>query len=237
MAESSVGSMPKIRQHLGEHVGNHGRGQQRAEEFFAGRLVDDDQDGDLRVLRRREGDAGADHPVVARLLALGLVDLLRGAGLGYDIIPVDRNIFCRIGQNLTKLIGGLLADGLPVLVIIGHICEVAVLVGIPLEQMRRDEIAAVGNRGQRAYVLQHGNLHILPEGGGRKVDGRQGFVVDAVAFAEHVAAGGLRIAKRIEIAQERLGAERLPDLDERGVAGLTSASEKSICPCGVEWQW
>lgn len=122
---------------------------------------------------------------------LSIESEMQAAGLGYDIIPVDRYVFCRIGQDLTNLISRFGADGLTGLAVIGHICEIAVFVGIALEQMRRDEITAVGNRRKRTDILQHRNLHILANGSGSKVDERQRFVIDAVALTEHVAAADI----------------------------------------------
>lgn len=128
------------------------------------------------------------------------------------------------------------ADGLTGLAVIGHICEIAVFVGIALEQMRRDEITAVGNRRKRTDILQHRNLHILAKGSGSKVDERQRFVIDAVALTEHVAAGGLRIAERIKIPQKGFGTQRLSDRNKRRVAGFDERFGKVDMPVRREWQ-
>ena len=216
----------QIRKNIFHNTLDNGRDRDTAGDGINGRLIEQDQHGDLGVIRRCISNKGRNAQVISSGLVL-LGDLLGGTGLTGNAVAGNVGILTGtfrndLFQHITHQSGSLFGNDLANDVGFRRPDGIAVLINDGIDQMGGDQMAAVGNCRNGSDQLQRGDFEVLAERCGGQFYGAHVIIGPdvAVGLARQVNTCLFVEAKGLVILIEVCLAQRCTDLDERRVTGV-----------------
>ncbi len=224
-----------VLQHGADNRGRDGRGLRVADN----RLIQRDQNGDLRVIRRGKAQEG-EHVAVLVSVFVEVIQLFGGTGLAADAVARDGGVSSgcvrttrdNLLAHIADLGGGLLRNDLAANGWLGSLDDIVVRIDDLFDDVRLHQVAAVERRGQRRDQLDTRDLEGLAERAGAQF--RDAHIVQCVVhsfiirFTRQVNAGQVAQTKAVKVGGKVFRTSLLADFDKGRVTGVLDGIRQSL---------